>query len=76
MGNQPASTPEPVPEVLVMREDGCVMSQCLAHDAEASSSRVVLPTPDVAVAHPEPGLGRACAPSAHFDEAQAEQALW
>jgi hypothetical protein len=59
-----------------MREDDCVMSQRPAHNAEASSSRDVLPAPDVAVAHPERGLGRAGAPLAHFEEAQAEQALW
>jgi hypothetical protein len=33
MGNRPASAPEPAPEVLVMREDDCVMSQRPAHDA-------------------------------------------
>jgi hypothetical protein len=59
-----------------MREDGCVMSQHPTHDAEASTSRAVLPAPDVAVAHPEQGLGRGGAPPAHFNEAQAEQALW
>jgi hypothetical protein len=48
--NRPASAPEPTVGVLVMREDGCVMAQRPAHDAEASSSRVVLPTPDVVVA--------------------------
>jgi hypothetical protein len=41
------------PEVLVMREDGCVMPQRPAHDAEASLSRAILPTPDAVVAHPE-----------------------
>jgi hypothetical protein len=59
-----------------MREDGCVMSQRPAHDAEASSSCAVQPTPDVAVVHPEQGLGRVGAPPTHFDKAQAEQALW
>jgi hypothetical protein len=34
------------------------------------------PTPDVVVAPPEQGLRRADVPSAHFNEAQAEQALW
>jgi hypothetical protein len=62
--------------MLVMREDGCVMSQHLAHDAEASTSRAALPASDVAVTCPEQGWGHVGAPSAHFDEAQAEQALW
>jgi hypothetical protein len=75
-GNYPASALECAPGVLVMWEDGCVMSRRPAHDAEASSSRAVLPTPDVTVTHPERGLGRAGAPTAHFNEAQAEQALW
>jgi hypothetical protein len=55
-----------------MREDSCMMSRRPAHDVEASSSRIVLPAPDVTVAHPEQGLGRAGAPSAHFDEAHVE----
>jgi hypothetical protein len=75
-GNWPASAPEPAAGVLVMREDGCVMPQRPAHDAEASSSRVVLPAPDVVVAHPEQERAHAGVPPAHFDEAQAEQALW
>jgi hypothetical protein len=64
------------PEVLVMREDGCVMSQHLTHDAEASTSHAALPAPDVGVAHLERELRRAGTPPAHFDKAQAEQALW
>jgi hypothetical protein len=59
-----------------MREDGCVMPQRPVHDAEASSSRAILPAPNVVVAHPEQERGHAGAPPAHFDEAQAEQALW
>jgi hypothetical protein len=59
-----------------MREDGCVMSQRPTHDAEASMSHAALLAPDVAAAHPEQGLRRADAPPAHFNEAQAEQALW
>jgi hypothetical protein len=59
-----------------MREDGCVMSQRPAHDAKASTSHAAPPAPDVAVVHPEWGLRRADALPAHFDEAQAEQALW
>jgi hypothetical protein len=52
------------------------MSQCSAHDAEASTSHAAPPAPDVTVTHPEQGLRRADAPPAHFNEAQAEQALW
>jgi hypothetical protein len=62
--------------VLVMREDGCVMSQRLAHDAEASTSHATPPVPDVAVSHPEQRLRRLIAPPAHFDEARAEEAMW
>jgi hypothetical protein len=62
--------------VLVMREDGCVMAQCPAHDAEASTSHAGPPAPDVAVAHLEQGLRRVDAPPTHFDKAQAEHALW
>jgi hypothetical protein len=50
---QPALALERTPEVLVMWEDGCVMSQRPAHDAEASTSHAALPAPDAAVAHPE-----------------------
>jgi hypothetical protein len=59
-----------------MWEDRCVISQRQTHDAEASTSHAAPPAPDVTVAHPEQGLGRAGAPSAHFDETQAERALW
>jgi hypothetical protein len=52
------------------------MSQCLAHGVEASTSRAALPAPDVAIVHPEQGLGRTGAPPAHFDEPQAEKVLW
>jgi hypothetical protein len=58
-----------------MQEDNCVMLQRLTHGAEASSSHADLPTPYVAVAHPEQEQGHAGAPPAHFDEAQAEQVL-
>jgi hypothetical protein len=63
-------------KVLVMREDGCVMSQPSTHDAEASTSRATLPSSNVAVARPEQGRGHTGVPPAHLDEAQAEQALW
>jgi hypothetical protein len=58
-----------------MREDDCVMPRHATHGAEASSSRAGLPAPDVAVARLEE-QGHASAPPAHFNEAQAEQALW
>jgi hypothetical protein len=58
-----------------MQEDNCVMPQRLTHGAEASSSHADLPTPYVAVAHPEQEHGHAGAPPAHFDEGQAEQVL-
>jgi hypothetical protein len=48
----------------------------LAHGAEASSSRAVLPAPDAVVARSGQEWGRAGAPPTHFDEAQVEQALW
>jgi hypothetical protein len=72
--NWPAPAPEPAAGVLVM--DDCVMSRRPTHGAKASSSRAGLPAPDVAVARPEQEQGHTSAPPAHFDEAQAEQALW
>jgi hypothetical protein len=51
--NWPAPAPEPATGVLVMQEDGCVVPRQPTHNAEASSSRVVLPAPDVTVARPE-----------------------
>jgi hypothetical protein len=72
----PAPALEPPVGVLVMRDDGCVMSGRLAHSAEASLSHATLPTSYGAVAHPEQGQERINAPPAHFADAQAEQALW
>jgi hypothetical protein len=46
------------------------------HDAEASSSHAVLPAPDGTPARPEQEREHASTPPAHFNEAQAEQALW
>jgi hypothetical protein len=74
-GNWPAPAPEPVTGVLVMREDGCVMLRHPTHGVEASSSRATLPAPDGTTTRPEQERERASAPSAHFSEAQAEQAL-
>jgi hypothetical protein len=59
-----------------MQEDDCAMPQRPTHGAEASSSRAGLPSPDVTVVCPEQEQGHPGAPQAHFDEAQAEQALW
>jgi hypothetical protein len=42
------SAPEHTPKVLVMREDGCVMSQRPAHNVEASTSHTASPASDVA----------------------------
>jgi hypothetical protein len=44
--NWPPPAPEPAAGVLVMREDGCVMSQLPTHGAETSSSHAALPAPD------------------------------
>jgi hypothetical protein len=59
-----------------MRDDGNVMSGGPTDGAEASSSRMVLPTSDGTAAHPEQERERADVPPAHFASAQAEQVLW
>jgi hypothetical protein len=74
--NSPAPAPEPAAGVLVMWEDGCVMPRQPMHGTEASSSRAGLPAPNITVAHPEQEREHASASPAHFNEAQAEQALW
>jgi hypothetical protein len=74
--SQPAPAPELPVGVLAMREDGCVMSGCPAHIAEASSSHATLPTSDGAAARLEQEEERVDASPAHFSKAQAEQALW
>jgi hypothetical protein len=45
--------PERALEVLVVRSDGCMMSQRPAHDAEASTPHTAPPAADVAVLQPE-----------------------
>jgi hypothetical protein len=75
-GNLLAPASEHSTGVLVMRDDGSVMSGRPADGAEASSSRSVLPASDGAAAHPEQERERADAPPAHFASAQAEKALW
>jgi hypothetical protein len=62
--------------VLVVRDDGCVMSGRPAYGAEASSFHAVLPASDDAAARPEQEWERAITPPAHFVDSQAEQALW
>jgi hypothetical protein len=56
----------------MIRDDGCVMSGRPADGAEASSSYVVLPASDGAMARPEQERERVIAPPAHFAYAQAE----
>jgi hypothetical protein len=72
----PAPAPEPPAGVLVMREDGCVMSGRPVHDAEPSSSRATPPALDNTAACPEQERECVDAAPAHFADAQAEQALW
>jgi hypothetical protein len=52
------------------------MSGRLTHGAEASSSRVALPASDGTATRTEQERERANTLPAHFNEAQAEQALW
>jgi hypothetical protein len=47
--NWPAPAPEPAAGVLVVWEDGCVVTRWPTHGAEASSSRAGLPAPNTAV---------------------------
>jgi hypothetical protein len=49
----PVPALEPAAGVLVMREDGCVMSRQPTHGADASSSRASLPASNTTVAHLE-----------------------
>jgi hypothetical protein len=71
-----APAPEPPVGVLVMRDDGCVMSGRPTHGAEDSSSRAALPASDGITKCLEQERERVNAPPAHFADAQAEQALW
>jgi hypothetical protein len=52
-GGLPAPAPEPPVGVLVMRDDGCVMSGHPAYGVEASSSRATPPASDGTAARPE-----------------------
>jgi hypothetical protein len=60
----------------VVRLDGCVMSQLPAHDAEASTSRVVPPVSDVAPSRLEQELHQPGVPQSLLDETRAERVLW
>jgi hypothetical protein len=75
-GSLPAPAPEPPVGVLVMRDDGYVMSGRPADDAEASSSCAAPPASDGIAAHPEQEREHVDAAPAHFADAQAEQVLW
>jgi hypothetical protein len=68
-GSLPAPALEPPVGVLVMRNDGCVMSGRPADDAEASSSYAVLPASDGAATRPEWEREHVIAPPAHFADA-------
>jgi hypothetical protein len=72
----PAPALEPPVGVLVMREDGTVMSGRLTHGAGASSSCAALPASGSTAARPEQRRERASAPPAHLNDAEEEQALW
>jgi hypothetical protein len=75
-GSLLAPASEPPVGVLVMRDDGCVMSGRPTDSAKASSLYAVLPASDGAAARPEWEWERIIAPPAHFVDAQVEQALW
>jgi hypothetical protein len=74
--SSPVPAPEPPVGVLVMREDGTMMSGCPTHGVGASSSRAALPASGSTEACPEQGREHASAPLAHLDDAEEEQALW
>jgi hypothetical protein len=65
----PTPAPEPPMGVLVMREDGCVMSGRPAHGAEASSLRAALPASGGPAARPKQEREHVYAPPAHFASA-------
>jgi hypothetical protein len=70
------SAPRPAPGVLVVRSDGCVMSQQLAPDAGASTSRAAAPALDAISPRWEQGLRHPGVPQGLLDEARSERALW
>jgi hypothetical protein len=74
--NLPAPVPEPPTGLLVVRDDGSMAPGRPADDAEASSSRGVVPASGGTAARLEQERERAIAPPTHFASAQAEQALW
>jgi hypothetical protein len=72
----PAPAPESLVGVLVMREDGTVMSGRPTYGVGASSSRAALPASGSTAACPEQGRECASAPPAHLNDTEEEQALW
>jgi hypothetical protein len=76
VGELARASPRACGEVLVVREDDCVVPRRPTHNAEASSSRAGLPAADTSMARPEQEREHASAPPTDFNEAQAEQALW
>jgi hypothetical protein len=72
----PAPAPAPLMGVLVMREDGTVVSGRPTYGVGASSSRAALPALGSTAACPEQGRERASALPAHLNDIEEEQALW
>jgi hypothetical protein len=75
-GSLPTPALEPPVGVLVMRDDGCVMSGHPEDGAEASLSHAAPPASSGITARPEQERERVGAAPANFSEGQAEQALW
>jgi hypothetical protein len=69
-GSLPAPAPEPPVGVLVMRDDGCVMSGRPTDGAEASSSCAAPPASDGTAACPEQEEERVDVALAHFADAR------
>jgi hypothetical protein len=70
-GSLSAPAPELLVGVLVVRDDGCVMSGRPADGVGASSSRAVPPSSDGAAARPEQEREHAITLPAYFADAQA-----
>lgn len=68
--------PGPAPGVLVMRSDGCVMSQQPAPDARASTSGVAVPAPGADAPQWEQRLRLPGVLQSLLEEARSERALW
>jgi hypothetical protein len=72
----PAPASEPPVGVLMMREDGTVMSGRPTHGAGTSSSRAALPASGSTETRLEQGQEHTSAPPAHLDDTEEDQALW